>query len=709
MPSLQKKRQLLREKEKDLNDGTSKQKFGRSELRQVGPNRKKQKTYNRPEETRGEENAEDKVENREASEGFEGDTSKAYDALVTLLRAEQEKNGDEKIRLRSDQDTKGEQHSGREEEDEEIAGINMEGGVEEIDEEDEESDDEAEQRTDPYEIHFNEVDDEYVEKEQQEALQREKWKLASKETYEVGLSSTFQTTPHPIETIPQKSTHVDKYSLKKRLIDPYVKNFRDTFTKEEQILFDPMTRYTDISFSYENYRRTFYRKLYVLHVLNHTYKTRDRIMKNNEKIRSYQEAVKQGHDVEEPELRDQGFTRPKVLILLPSRNLCYEIMEMLIKLSGTDQQENRKKFRDQFYSKEMPPESKPEDFRQYFKGNNNDFFCIGIKLTRKAFKLYTSFYSSDIIIASPIGLSMILTNPDKKKRQYDFLSSIEVLVIDQANQIEMQNWDHVNVVLKYLDRIPKEFHDADFSRIRMWAINDRSCLMRQNIVFFEYPTPNVNSVLGSKSLNLAGKLRLKPIISAKNCTMSTIGLKIKQIFQRYDSSSFVSDPDARFKHFVNVALPSFILSTSYDDGFLIYIPSYFDYVRVKLYMKEHSKVTFTYIDEYSLQAKLTRNRQLFASGKVKVLLYTERLHHFRRFEIKGVKNVLMYGLPSNPIFYKELVRFVASSVFANKADIDLSLIKIMYSKWDAVFLERIVGSERAPVLCNSSNELFEFR
>ena len=707
MPSFQKKRSLLREK--DPSDGTSNQKFGRTELREVGPKRKKQKAYNKPEESQGQENAEDKVENIEDSEKFEGDTSKAYDALVTLLRAEQEKEGDEKISVHSEQRPKNAQESAVEEDEEEIAGINMEAAEEEIDEDNDESDDDAEQRSDPYEIHFNEVDDQYLEKEQQQALQREKWKLASKDSYDFGLSYTFQTTSDPIETVPQKSTHVNKYSLKKRLIDPYVTKFGGTFTKEDQVLFDPMIRYTDVSFPYENYQRTFYRKLYVLHVLNHTYKTRDRIMKNNEKIRSYQEAVKQGHDTEEPELRDQGFTRPKVLILLPSRNLCYEIVEMLIKLSGTDQQENKKKFRDQFYSKEMPPESKPEDFRQYFKGNNNDFFCIGIKLTRKAFKLYTSFYSSDIIIASPIGLSMILANPDKKKRQYDFLSSIEVLVIDQANQIEMQNWDHVNVVLKYLNKIPKEFHDADFSRIRMWAINDQSYLMRQNLIFFEYPTPNVNSILGSKSLNLAGKFRFKPIISAKNCMMSTIGLKIKQIFQRYDSSSFVSDPDARFKYFINVTLPSFILSTSYDDGFLIYIPSYFDYVRVKLYMKEHAKVTFTYIDEYSLQAKLTRNRQLFASGKVKVLLYTERLHHFRRFEIKGVKNVLMYGLPSNPIFYKELVRFVASSVFANKADIDLSLIKIMYSKWDAVFLERIVGSERAPVLCNSSNELFEFR
>ena len=38
------------------------------------------------------------------------------------------------------------------------------------------------------------------------------------------------------------------------------------------------------------------------------------------------------------EIRDQGFTRPKVLILLPFRNSAMHLVEILIKLSGTDQQ-----------------------------------------------------------------------------------------------------------------------------------------------------------------------------------------------------------------------------------------------------------------------------------------------------------------------------------------------------------------------------------
>ena len=37
--------------------------------------------------------------------------------------------------------------------------------------------------------------------------------------------------------------------------------------------------------------------------------------------------------------------------------------------------------------------------------------------------LYTDFYQSDIIIASPIGLKVL---EDEKKQSYDYLSSIEV-------------------------------------------------------------------------------------------------------------------------------------------------------------------------------------------------------------------------------------------------------------------------------------------
>jgi U3 small nucleolar RNA-associated protein 25 len=84
--------------------------------------------------------------------------------------------------------------------------------------------------------------------------------------------------------------------------------------------------------------------------------------------------------------------------------------------------------------------------------------------------LYADFYDSDIIIASPLGLRMIVGAEGEEGRDYDFLASIELLIADQSDIFMQQNWDHVVHIWDHLHLQPRESHGADFSRLRPWAL-----------------------------------------------------------------------------------------------------------------------------------------------------------------------------------------------------------------------------------------------
>nr|CAG8492120.1 7513_t:CDS:2 [Entrophospora candida]CAG8499471.1 9913_t:CDS:2 [Entrophospora candida] len=289
-----------------------------------------------------------------------------------------------------------------------------------------------------------------------------------------------------------------------------------------------MNNYNDILYTnrmVKNSREI--KEIYVLHAINHILKTRKHVLKNNSKITKAQASNK----FIEKELRDQGFTRPKVLIILPFRNSALEVVDIMIKLSGTDQQENRKRFYDSYGltpDQEKINENKPDDFLATFRGNIDDLFRIGIKFTRKSMKLYSKFYSSDIIVASPLGLRMIIGEEnDDKKRDFDFLSSIELIIFDQCESFLMQNWDHVEGIFKHLNLIPTSAHDCDFSRVKNWYLDGRytstSNVNRSRTFFLDGHHPQFY-------LELLNSLDTNPASGSNTTSNNTC----KVLFMKYD-------------------------------------------------------------------------------------------------------------------------------------------------------------------------------
>lgn len=119
------------------------------------------------------------------------------------------------------------------------------------------------------------------------------------------------------------------------------------------------------------------------------------------------------------DIRDQGFTRPKVLLLLPFRSFALEWLQVIKAASPTTTLPPRHwdRFIEEYSlptgasDKFAQPEASaryPKDHLSTFRGNIDDNFRLGIKWTRKQMCLYTDAFSADLLVASPVGLRRMI-------------------------------------------------------------------------------------------------------------------------------------------------------------------------------------------------------------------------------------------------------------------------------------------------------------
>ena len=563
---------------------------------------------------------------------------------------------------------------------------------------------------DPFLSHLDPQEEHLMDK--MNAVKENQWlttnaSLQSEWSCALSVPHTTESNPIANSGLACDSFRIAEYvHLKQRLIEPATK-LLPSLDNVTQNLAVSILYYQDILFDHRTLENgTNLRNLACLHALNHVFKTRDQVIKNSARL-----AKDTNEDIE---FRDQGFTRPKVLIIVPTRNSCSKYVETIVSLCEPEQQENRKRFQESYASGTPVSEEKPEDFRELFNGNDDDMFRLGLKFTRKTIKFFATFYNSDIIFASPLGLRMALGADDTKKQDDDFLSSIEILILDQADAIQMQNWEHIEYIFDHLNLQPKEAHGCDFSRVRNWYLDGNAKYLRQTILFSAFNFPSLNSIYTHRMLNVVGKLKYARKVEG---AMTNVGVSSRQTFSRFDYGSTVAEPDNRFNFFITAIFPSiskkFRNSTGKGQGVLIYLPSYADFARVRNYLATSSatqNISFGSVSEYTSVRDVARARSHFASGRHSILLYTERAHHFRRYHLKGVKSIIMYGLPENPLFYKEVVGgFLGATLVTTQFDATEASVKALFSVLDTFKLERIVGTGRhLSMLKQRGGDTFDF-
>lgn len=454
-----------------------------------------------------------------------------------------------------------------------------------------------------------------------------------------------------------------------------------------------ITRYHDFSFPERNFDNAEeLRYCYCLHTVNHVLKSREIVVANND-----------NQDGDEDEMRDQGLTRPKVLILVPFKDSAYRIINMMISLLSPKDNFNvvhKNRFTEEFTGHELTlprKNPKPEDFEKTFVGNIDDAFRIGMAITKSSLKLYENFYNSDIIIASPLGLRMIIGADGESSRDYDFLSSVEVLIFDQSEIFLMQNWDHVLHIMNHFHLQPKEAHGTDLQRVRNWSINGLSKHYRQTIILSSCKSPNLMAIQKNRCNNYGGSVSvINPIITG---TISHVVCSLKQFYHKLSSKTPTESINERFEYFTNKVLTQ--LRASNEKHVLIYVPSYFDYVCIRNYLKTED-YSFVQISEYTKAGKVARARDLFYHGECQILLYSERYHFYNRTRIRGIENIIFYQLPTFAGFYSEL----CNSIIDN--DNIIRNITVLYSHFDACMLTSIVGTQRAKYMLTSEQKVHMF-
>jgi len=153
---------------------------------------------------------------------------------------------------------------------------------------------------------------------------------------------------------------------------------------------------------------------------------------------------------------------------------------------------------------------------------------------------------------------------------------------------------------------------------------------------------------------------------------------------------------------------------------LLFVPHYFDFVRLRNFLSAEDADLFETISEYTAPPDVTAARSRFYHRRVKLLMYTERAHFYHRHRIRGIRDIMFYAPPEHAMFYPDLLNLMEDTGRAptgpggQPQDPETptlahhSTVGLLFCRWDALNLERLVGAARAKKMINGESSTFMF-
>ena len=488
------------------------------------------------------------------------------------------------------------------------------------------------------------------------------------------------------------------------------------FSEESQDLLASLTTGKDMVYCREDFHdqitaRSCYSVLSA-YALSHMLHKVGKVERNNKRL-------SKNPDVED--VRDQGPNRPRLLWLAPFRSNAFEVTRnWLTYLNSDESVGNTASFLEEYKDQDVRNEHAKnwEDWRrELFKGHyddsNYDDFVIGVSFHHGRIRLQfpktsQALCAVDAIVASPLALSRIAAADTKSLRVrekfasddslqtpsedlppvMDFLSGIELVVVDRIDAMSMQNWENCRDVIQSVNLQAVATISADINRIEEKFLSPETArASRQTIL-----------ISGSTILDEYASL------SSGNTDMvysSGIALK-RALRQRIKQQLFVRVPNEEASH-LDYFKNSFWKEVGNDVRQLVIVVSTATELGPLLeFLDDEGIQSSCCLAEETLsdiggkrRKQIKSTLRAFREGENRILIITERLLWYQRIRITGARHVVFYGCPRTDSVYADIL--------ADVVDPLRSTCTCIYTTNEARAVERVVGTDEVGKLLESTN------